>query len=96
MVNRFQSGEVLSLDRRRPTSSRATIFFKLPNDYRVSAGALTKGVPVGEFEPNSKLAWSYTQLAAKLAGRGGKRLEMVLTAPAVGSLRSAPRQKKRA
>lgn len=67
VVNRFQSGEVLS-----PADAsdvlKAEIFFKLPNDYRVSTGALTKGVPVGEFDPSSKLAWSFTQLAAKLGG----------------------------
>lgn len=47
---------------------KAEIFFKLPNDYRVASGALTNGLPVGEFEPGSKLAWAYTQLAQKLGG----------------------------
>jgi pilus assembly protein CpaE len=67
VVNRFQSGEVLS-----PADAedvlKAPIFFKLPNDYRVASGALTNGQPVAEFEPGSKLAWSYSQLAAKLGG----------------------------
>ena len=67
VVNRFQSGEVLS-----PADAedvlKAEIFFKLPNDYRVASGALTNGLPVAEFEPGSKLAWAYTQLAAKLGG----------------------------
>ena len=67
VVNRFQSGEVLS-----PADAedvlKAEIFFKLPNDYRVASGALTNGLPISEFEPGSKLAWAYTQLAAKLGG----------------------------
>lgn len=67
VVNRFQSGEVLS-----PADAadvlKHEIFFKIPNDYRVSSAALTQGVPVGQLEPTSKLAWSYSQLAAKLGG----------------------------
>jgi len=67
VVNRWQSGEVLS-----PADAedvlKAEIFFKLPNDYRVASGALTNGLPIAEFEPGSKLAWAYTQLAAKLGG----------------------------
>jgi pilus assembly protein CpaE len=67
VVNRWQSGEVLS-----PSDAedvlKAEIFFKLPNDYRVASGALTNGKPVAEFEPTSKLANAYTQLAAKLGG----------------------------
>jgi len=69
VVNRYQSGEVLT-----PADAadvlKADIFFKIPNDYRVSSGALTKGIPVAEFEPSSKLAWSFSQLAAKLGGGG--------------------------
>ena len=67
VVNRFQSGEVLS-----PADAedvlKAPIYFKLPNDYRVASGALTNGVPVAQFDPGSKLAWAYSQLAAKLGG----------------------------
>jgi len=67
VVNRFQSGEVLS-----PADAedvlKAEIFFKLPNDYRVASGALTNGLPIAEFEPGAKLAWAYTQLASKLGG----------------------------
>jgi len=67
VVNRWQSGEVLS-----PADAedvlKAEIFFKLPNDYRVASGALTNGLPIAEFEPGAKLAWAYTQLAAKLGG----------------------------
>jgi pilus assembly protein CpaE len=67
VVNRFQSGEVLS-----PADAedvlKAPIYFKLPNDYRVASGALTNGVPVARFDPGSKLAWGFAQLAAKLGG----------------------------
>ena len=67
VVNRWQSGEVLS-----PADAedvlKAEIFFKMPNDYRVASGALTNGLPIAEFEPGAKLAWAYTQLAAKLGG----------------------------
>jgi pilus assembly protein CpaE len=69
VVNRFQSGEVLSLNDALEVL-KCEVFWKLPNDYRVSAGALMKGMPVAEFDSRSKLAWSYRQLAAKLAGVG--------------------------
>jgi pilus assembly protein CpaE len=69
VVNRFQSGEVLSLTDAADVL-KCDVFWKLPNDYRASAGALMKGIPVAEFDPRSKLAWSYGQLAAKLAGVG--------------------------
>src|SRR6478672_1819791 len=67
VVNRFQSGEVLS-----PSDAeevlKAPIFFKLPNDYRVASAALTNGVPVAEFDPGSKLGAAFSQLAGKLGG----------------------------
>jgi pilus assembly protein CpaE len=67
VINRFQSGDVLSLTDAIDVL-KCEIFWKLPNDYRTSAGALMKGIPVAEFDPGSKLAWSYAQLAARLAG----------------------------
>ena len=67
VVNRFQSGEVLS-----PADAeevlKAHIYFKLPNDYRVASAALTNGVPVAEFDPASKLGAAFGQLAGKLGG----------------------------
>jgi pilus assembly protein CpaE len=69
VINRHQSGEVLSLSDATDVL-KCEVFWKLPNDYRVSAGALMKGVPVAELDPSCKLAWSYGQLAAKLAGVG--------------------------
>jgi pilus assembly protein CpaE len=69
VINRYQSGEVLSLADATDVL-KCEIFWKLPNDYRTSAGALMKGIPVAEFDSGSKLAWSYGQLAARLAGAG--------------------------
>jgi pilus assembly protein CpaE len=67
VVNRHQSGEVLSIADAEDVL-KAPIFFKLPNDYRVASGAQTNGQPVAEFDPASKLAYSFSQLAAKLGG----------------------------
>ena len=67
VVNRHQSGEVLSIADAEDVL-KAPIFFKLPNDYRVASAAQTNGLPVAEFEPASKLAWSFSQLSAKLGG----------------------------
>ena len=44
------------------------IYWKLPNDYRLSAASLTKGVPVTVEDPNSKLARGYADLVKKLSG----------------------------
>ena len=67
VVNRFQSGDVLPI-RDAEDLLQAPIFWKLPNDYRLSAASLTKGVPVAMEEPGSKLARSYSDLAKKLSG----------------------------
>lgn len=67
VVNRYQTTDVLS-----PADAAAAlkceIFWKLPNDYRGSGLALTKGVPVTEVDAAAKLATSYAQLASKLTG----------------------------
>lgn len=67
VVNRFQSTDVLS-----PADAASLlkhdIQWKLPNDYQTVAAALMKGVPIVEHDAASKLAWSYSQLAAKLGG----------------------------
>jgi len=67
VVNRFQSGEVLS-----PADAeevlKAPIYFKLPNEWRVASAALTNGMPVAEFNPASKLGAAFSQLAGKLGG----------------------------
>lgn len=69
VVNRFQSTDVLSAAD-AASLLRRDIQWKLPNDYQTTAAALMKGVPVVEHDAASKLAWSYTQLAAKLGGSG--------------------------
>jgi pilus assembly protein CpaE len=81
VVNRHQSGEVLSLADAQEVL-KTDLFWKLPNDYRTSAAALMKGVPVAEYAPDSKLAWSYMQLAARLGG---------VAAPAEGGASEAAR-----
>src|SRR5919108_284136 len=92
IINRYQSGEVLSLADATDVL-KCEVFWKLPNDYRASAGALMKGIPVAEFEPRSKLAWSYGQLAAKLAGVGEVTRNGAHRA-GVRSLRAPPGMKK--
>ena len=85
IVNRHQSGEVLSLTDAAEVL-KAEVFWKLPNDYRTAAAALMKGVPVAEYAPESKLAWSYTQLAARLGG---------IAAPAVPEAGARPSSRLR-
>lgn len=67
VANRYQSNDVLPL-KDAESLLHATISFKLPNDYRLSAAALTKGIPLAVEDPNSKLARSYSDLAKKLSG----------------------------
>jgi pilus assembly protein CpaE len=67
VVNRHQSGELLTVADAEEVLQHA-IFWKIPNDYRTAAGALAKGVPITSFEPGSKLARSFGQLAGKLGG----------------------------
>lgn len=67
VVSRYQSTDVLS-----PADAASLlkhdIQWKLPNDYQTTAAAVMKGVPVMEHDAASKLAWSFSQLAAKLGG----------------------------
>lgn len=69
VINRYQSADVLTLADAAQVL-KCDVFWKLPNDYRTSAAALMKGITVAEYDSSSKLAWSYNQLAAKLAGVG--------------------------
>jgi len=69
VVNRYQSGDVLPV-KDAEDLLQTSIYWKLPNDYRLSAASLTKGVPVALEEPGSKLARSYADLAKKIAGSG--------------------------
>jgi Flp pilus assembly CpaE family ATPase len=67
VVNRYQSADVLPL-KDAEELLKWPIFWHLPNDYRLSSAALTKGVPVAVEDPGSKLARSYRDLAVKLGG----------------------------
>ena len=70
VVNRYQSADVLPI-KDAEDLLQAPIYWKLPNDYRLSAESLTQGVPVTIQDPNSKLARSYGDLARKLSGTSG-------------------------
>lgn len=67
VVSRYQATDVLSPADAASLLKR-DIQWKLPNDYQTTAAALMKGVPVVEHDAASKLAWSFSQLAAKLGG----------------------------
>lgn len=67
VVNRYQSGDVLPV-KDAEDLLQAPVYWKLPNDYQLSAASLTKGVPVALEGPGSKLARSYADLAKKLSG----------------------------
>jgi pilus assembly protein CpaE len=70
IVNRYQSGDVLPLKDAEELLGWK-IFWQLPNDYRLSSAALTRGVPVAIEDPGSKLSRSYTDLATKIGGGPG-------------------------
>lgn len=67
VVNRFLSADVLS-SREAEELLECEIYWKLPNDYPLSAAAVNAGVPIVLYEPGSKLARSYVDLARKLGG----------------------------
>ena len=67
VINRYQSGDVLPV-KDAEDLLQAPIFYRLPNDYRLSAESLTQGVPVIVQDPNSRLAKAYGELARKLSG----------------------------
>jgi pilus assembly protein CpaE len=67
VVNRHQSTDVLTAAD-AASLLRRNVEWKLPNDYQTAAAALMKGVPVVEHDAASKLAWSFSQLAARLGG----------------------------
>jgi pilus assembly protein CpaE len=67
VVNRHEAKDVLTLSDAADLLGQP-VYFHLPNDYRVSAAAQAKGVPVLLHEPSSKLSESLLALAAKMAG----------------------------
>jgi len=70
IVSRFQSDDVLPVNDAEDLL-QCPIYWKLPNDYRLSSAALTKGVPVLLEDPTSRLARSYDELAKKLGHARG-------------------------
>ena len=70
VVNRYQSGDVLPI-KDAEALLQAPIFWKLPNDYKLSADSLTQGVPVTLHDVNAKLARGYSELARKLSALAG-------------------------
>ena len=67
VINRYQSGDVLPV-KDAEDLLQTKIYWKLPNDYRLSAASLTRGVPVSIEDPNARLARSYLDLVKKLSG----------------------------
>jgi pilus assembly protein CpaE len=67
VVNRQQPGDVLSTAE-AVQAIKHEVFWQLPNDYRSSTDAQTRGVSVLAVSAASKLAESYVKLAAKLGG----------------------------
>lgn len=67
IVNRADAESPLSVRDAESVLGRE-IVWRLPNDFRACAEATTKGVPLIDYEPNSTLARSYINLAAKLTG----------------------------
>lgn len=67
IVNRADAESPLSVRDAESVLGRE-IVWRLPNDFRACAEATTKGVPLIDYEPNSALARSYINLAAKLTG----------------------------
>jgi pilus assembly protein CpaE len=67
VVNREHASGVMTIADATRALARP-IFFALPNDYKTSEAALTKGVSVAEYDPSSPLAASYRHLATRLGG----------------------------
>lgn len=67
VVNRHQSNEVLTPSD-ASTLLNMPIFHLLPNDFRTSDGAMSKGVPVGRYDKTARLTQSYASLVSKLTG----------------------------
>ena len=78
VVNRHQSSDIVSVADATAVLGR-DIFHRLPNDYKTSAAALMKGLPVSEFDASSHLAYAYDGLASRVNGgptgkaRGARR-----------------------
>jgi pilus assembly protein CpaE len=67
LVNRYLSADVLPL-KDAEALLQAPIYWTLPNDYRLCAEALNRGVPVLSQNSTAKLSQSYSELAIKMSG----------------------------
>lgn len=65
VVNRYRSGEAVTLADAKTVLER-DVAATLPNDYPTCAKAITKGVPLVEYEPGSKLGQQYVHIASRL------------------------------
>jgi pilus assembly protein CpaE len=79
VANRAQPSDLISPEDAARVLERE-LFWRLPNDYRASEAALTRGVPVIESEPGSALGRAYLTLAAKLGT--GQAADAPAAAPA--------------
>lgn len=84
VVNRYQSGDVLPI-KDAEALLQAPIFWKLPNDYKLSADSLTQGVPVTLHDLNAKLTRGYSELARKLSALAGSGSFSRVATPSGGS-----------
>ncbi len=71
VVNRLQSGEVISISD-AIEALKTEVFFKLPNDYKTMAEAMSRGVSAAEVDPQSRIAAAFKSLATKLSGTEAK------------------------
>jgi pilus assembly protein CpaE len=93
VINRLQSGEVISVSD-AVEALKTEIFFKLPNDYKTMAEAMSRGVSAAEVDPQSKIAAAFTSLATKLSGADAKVLSRKNGTAAKSGLRGLFTRKK--
>jgi len=84
VVNRFHSGDVVTAADAKDVLGRE-VFWKIPNDYRAFADALTRGRPITDRDAHSPLAKAFLQLAAKLGGTSEGEGENGAATPAGGT-----------
>jgi Flp pilus assembly CpaE family ATPase len=61
------------------------VYWKIPNDYRAFADAVTRGRPITDRDSSSALAKSFYQLGAKLGGTSEGESANGATTPAGGT-----------
>jgi pilus assembly protein CpaE len=76
VVNRHQSGDVLTLEDAEQALEHP-IEAALPNDFRLCADAMAKGLSVVEHAPDAPLSRAYLELAARFGGAPPEPLQPV-------------------